>query len=293
MALYKEAIQAAYPDLRIRRTQGSIPDETGQEDYRFLVNDELIFRFPTQEASVEKLEREVALQRALQERLPLPMMTPAYASQGVREVGRVFVGYVKPPGKPLYKELLESVDDEETVQRLAEELALFLSALHHLPVAEVVHLSLPEATSREALEALYARAREHLFPQMPHDRQAQFTARFEAVLDTPEPFTVAPTLVHGRFVPEAIIYQVKSRRISSITGFSRAGLGDPACDIGGLLGPRGYGEAFVRRFVPVYPEVVMLLERARFYAEVHTLEEQLRRLAAGNRKVVNQMTFYP
>src|SRR5262249_37832287 len=109
----------------------------------------------------------------------------------------------------------------------------------------------------------------------------------------PEHVAVSPTLIHGSFFPEAIIYQAKTRSISGITGFNRAGLGDPARDVGGLLGPKGYGEALVRRFVPSYPEVVTLLERARFYARGHALEEQLRRLAEGLNKGVNQMTFYP
>ncbi len=291
--LYKEAIQAAYSDLRISRTQGQTPDETSQEDYRLMVNGELLFQFPTQAASIEKLEQEVALRRFLKERLPLPILAPDYVSLDAREVGRAFVGYVMPPGKPLYKEVLESIDGEEIVQRLADELALFFKTLHSIPIAELAHLSLQKTREREALEALYVRVREELFPLMPPEQQAQVSARFEAFLGNAENVAVMPTLIHGSFGPEVILYQAKTASISAILGFSQVRPGDPARDVGGLLGPRGYGEAFVRRSERPYSEVATLLERARFYAEAHTLEEQLRRRAAGNKKVFSQTTFYP
>jgi aminoglycoside 2''-phosphotransferase len=293
ITVYKAAIQAVYPDLKIRRTQGQMPDGASQEDYLLKVNDELLFRFPTQMAAVEKLEWEVPLLRTLQERLPLPIMAPKYASQGVREVGRVFVGYAILPGKPLYKEMLESLDSEKRVQRLTYELASFLYTLHHIPIAEFAHLPLPEITKRETLEALYTRVREDLFLHVPPERQAQITASFEAFLDTPENFAVPPTLIHGNFGPETILYEAKSKRISGMSGISHIGLGDPARDVGGLLGPRGYGEAFIQRFVVRYPEAAALLERAQFYAEARALEIQLQRLAASRRRAEYQTAYYP
>jgi aminoglycoside 2''-phosphotransferase len=293
IAMYKEAIQAAYPDLRIRQTQGRMPDEASQEDYRLMVNGEILFQFPTRAESLEKLAQEVALRRFLQDRLPLCILAPEYASLDSREVGRVFVGYVMPPGKLLYKEMLESIDGEETIWHLIDELALFLKTLHSIPIAELAHFSLPEAAEREALITLYARVRADLFPQMSPERQAQVSARFETFLENDDHFAVMPTLIHGSFGPQAVLYQAKTRSISAIVGFSYARLSDSAHDVAGLLGSRGYGETVVQRFEATYPEVAQLLERARFYAEARALEEELRRRAVGNQKVFSQTTYYP
>lgn len=290
--LARARIRELYPKLS-GGWQGCMPSEVSPEEYILSLNHKMYFRFPMQVAAIEKLEREMALLRLMREHhLPLPILTPEYSSWDVREVGQVFVGYVLPPGKKLYKEMLESIDDKETVQRLIDELASFLSALHHIPIADLVQLLPHEITTQAALESLYTRVREELFSEMSPERQVQITERFEAFLDTPENFDVVPTLILGAFGPETIFYHAKTRRISGITGFSHAGLGDPARDIGGLLGPRGYGEAFIQRFILRYPEAAALLERARFYAEIHALEGQLRRVSAGRRGVQNQPIYF-
>ncbi len=272
---YYEAIHAVYPQLSLGYWGGKIQIGVGADDF-LTFNEDLLFRFPRGTQTHEEIEREVALLRALQERLPLPIPNPTYTSQGVPEVGRAFIGYVLPPGKILSKEMLESVDGEEKVQELAEQLAEFLSALYHVPVAELAHLSLPAPFTREGLEALYARAQEELFPQMPPDQRAHIITQFEAFLATPEHFAVTPVLLHGKFGPETIIYDAKERRISGIIDFSRGCVGDPALDFARLVGRAGYGEDFLQRWASIYPELPFLLERARFYAEVVALEEALR-----------------
>ncbi len=86
------------------------------------VNDTFLFRFPKHAQAIDEMERELRLLRALQGKLPLPIPDPIYSSLEPREVGQAFMGYAKLPGKPLYREMLESVPGEETVQRLAEQL---------------------------------------------------------------------------------------------------------------------------------------------------------------------------
>ncbi|GEM_PF-1714089 len=271
---YHEVLKATFPDVFIYKYGGpGIQPEGSQEDDVMEINDGLLFRFPRCAEAVEAMEREIALLRILQEYLPLPIPNPKHSSQGTHEVGRAFMGFARLPGKPFSKGLLECVDGEETVQRLAEQLASFLFALHQFPLAQAAHLSLPESPNREVLEALYLKAREELFPQMPPDRQAQVTTQFETFLNIPEHFAVTPVLVHGNFGPETILYDAKERRISGVIDFSRACLGDPALDFARLVGPAGYGEDFLQRWIPIYPNLSMLLERAKFYAVVVALEE--------------------
>lgn len=274
--LYRETIQAIYPQLSLGWWGEKIQIGVGADDF-LTFNKNVLFRFPRGTQAHEEIEREVALLRALQGRLPLPIPNPRYTSQGVPEAGRAFIGYELPPGKYLLKEMLESVNGEETVQGLADQLAGFLSALHHFPVAELAHLSLPSRFNREGLEALYARAQEELFPQMPHDQRMPIAAQFEAFLAHPDHVAMTPVLLHGNVGPETILYDAKERRISGVIDFSRACLGDPALDFARLVGPTGYGEAFLQREVSLYPELPSLLERARFYAVVVVLEDALRK----------------
>ena len=292
--LYRETIHAVYPDLRIHKTQGSVQAEAGLEDDCIIANDEFLFRFPRQAHAVEEMERVIALLRALQGRLPLPIPNPIYSSRDTREVGRAFMGHVKLPGKPLYKEMLESVDGEEAIQKLADQLASFLFALHHLPVAEFATLALPQRGTHERWESLYSRIREQLFPSMEPDVREQFAGRFEQFLNTAGNVALVPAIIHGAFGPDTILYDAKARAISGIMEFSGAGLGDPALDFAQLVGPTSYGAAFARRFERAYPGYTVLEERVRFYAAVYPLRQELQRLEQYVREPqTGRMTFYP
>jgi aminoglycoside 2''-phosphotransferase len=272
---YGALIQQAYPELP-DSWGGPVQGEDGQNDDILTSHrSDVLIRFPRRADAVEAIEREAAVLHFLQGLLPLPIPNPVYVSHGVH-VGRAFMGFAKFPGKPLYQEMLESIDDEGVIQEIVEQLALFLSSLHRIPVTQLDKLALPTAPSREALAALYTKTHEELFPQMPQDRQAQITDQFDAFLGTPEHFAVTPVLVHGNFGPETILYHAKEHRISGVIDFSRACLGDPALDFARLVGPAGYSEGFLQRWVPICPELPELLPRAKFYAVVVTLEEKLR-----------------
>lgn len=101
------------------------------------------------------MKREVALLRALQRRVPLPIPDPQYVSEETREVGWAFMGFAILPGKPLYQEMLASVASEETAQGLVVQVVSFLSALHHFPLDELTPLALPLHHSRENYLTFY------------------------------------------------------------------------------------------------------------------------------------------
>ena len=290
---YRQRIQAAHPSLHIYQVKGRVQSESGQDDDVITTNGDLLFRFPRRADAVEAMLREIKLLHALQEHLPLPIPNPQYSSEDTSAIGFAFMGYPMLPGKPLSKELLESVDGEQKVQALADLLASFLYALHHLPVDQFAQLAPPDVQQRPTWKALYERVREALFPSMEKGLRKQIEARFEKYLGNVHNFLLSPALIHSNFSPETIIYHAKPQTISGIIDFSRACLGDPARDFAGLLGPKGYGESFVRRFEPAYPELPSLLERARFYAEALSLEGQIRRLMDRSGQAIGRMTFFP
>jgi aminoglycoside 2''-phosphotransferase len=270
---YRERIRESYPDLRLTVIAGKWKNQ-GQNNDVITINEGIIFRFPRHARAVEKMEREIALLRGLQGRLPLPIPDPTYSSQGTRKVGRAFMGYEKLPGKPLYREMLESVDGEETVQRLATQLAEFLRALHGVP-PNAFAIPLPVTNSRATWVLMYERTRKKLFWHMRPDAREQVSAHFERFLDDPRNFEWTPVLIHGDFGPGNILYDAKRRVISGIIDFSSAGLGDPATDLAALITPLSYGEDFLPRFVPAYPGIADLVERARFYMGTFALQEAL------------------
>jgi len=286
-AQLRDLLRLCYPDLRIRMM------ESRSNSDLITVNREIIFRYPNQPETVQAMAREVALLQLLEGRVPLPIPAPLYVNLGDHEVDRACMGYALLPGKPLYKEMLESLDGEEEVQAIADQLAAFLKALHHISLGDLAELGLPEQHSREQYGTFYKRIRETLFPHLQPEVQAQVTAHFETFLDDQHTFAITPALVHGHFGPSTILYDAEVRAIGGIAGFRHAGPGDPASDFALLLGPHGYGEDFVRSMERLYPMEAAFYERARFYAEAHTLREMLLNVQqTGSTKVTGSMTFY-
>lgn len=284
--VFREQLSKVYPEIRVRRMGGMLADDLLQ------VNDDLLFRIPDSPAAVSQMEREHALLRFLQGRVPLPIPNPLYMHQSTDELGQIFMGYLKLPGKPLYKEMLESVEGEEVVETLALQIASFLHALHHTPLTDLAGIALPVIHGRKSYESLYARVRQDLFPHLQPDLCEQIAANFETFLDTPQNFALTPVLVHGSFGPHRILYDAKNRSISGVIGFTQAGLGDPASDFAMLLGPRGYGKNFVQRFERVYPDLPTLQERMQFYANASILQEAFSQFEQESaKKIAHKLKF--
>jgi len=281
---YIERIREAYPELRTHQYE-YMYGPPGQNNETITANERYIFRFPKHPRAVEEMAREIALLRALQGRLPLSVPNPIYSSIEPREVGQAFMGYAKLPGKPLYREMLESVPGEETVAKLAAQLGGFLRALHALP-PDAFDFALPVAASRETWTAMYANIRERLFPRMRPDARERVAAHFEPYLADARNFGYSPALIHGDFGPSNILYDARARSIGGIIDWSGAGLGDPSNDIAALIGLMGYGEDFARRLESVYPGVADMLPRARFYAGTFALQEALFGLETGDAKAL-------
>ncbi|GHO49538.1 phosphotransferase family protein [Ktedonospora formicarum] len=186
-------------------------------------------------------------------------------------------------GRPFTQAMLADIDDE-LLNMLALELGTFLYELHHIPVHELADLELPLKHSREAYESLYKRSREVLFPHIGIEERENLAANFETFLDTHDYFDIQPVVVHGNFGPRSILYDETRHAIGGIAlwdmlNFSQSvSLGDPASDFATMLGPEGYGEDFLKRCEPAYPDLPGLSERISFHELFHTVQNTLSQL---------------
>jgi aminoglycoside 2''-phosphotransferase len=190
-----------------------------------------------------------------------------------RAVGAAFIGYQRLPGEPLWHQTL--LAQNETVRHaLAAQLARFLQALHSV-AAGVLPSDLAVQHGHEEWVDVYRRIRGKLFPLMRPASRALLTGHFESYLDKMDNAAQQPVLRHGDFGPSNILFDAALRTISGIIDFCSAGLGDPALDVAGVMGPFGYGETFARSFTDVYPAVETFVDRARFYAGTFAVQEAL------------------
>ncbi|GCE09480.1 hypothetical protein KDAU_68090 [Dictyobacter aurantiacus] len=295
--VFKKHLPEVYPEIRVRR----IGQMSGMQEDNLdllIVNDEIIFRLPDSPAAIAAMEQEYALLRSLQGRVPLPIPNPVYKTPHDGELGRIFMGYPKLPGKPLYKEMLESIDSDQTVEVLVSQVFSFLYTLHHIPLADLAPISLPVLHERKRYEALYTRVRLEFFPQLEPDMKSQIATDFEQFLDIPHNFSLKPTLIHGSFGPQRILYQAQNHSIGGVIGFTQTGLGDPAYDLATLFGPHGYDRNLVQGIERVYPGFSLLRERIQFYMNASILQEicsqldqQSMKNIAPQRELLSYMTF--
>ncbi len=266
---YLKSIQEDYPSLSIHDAE--LISQRGQYNDILIVNQEIIFRFAKFEEGLETLQREVYLLELLQGKLSLAIPYPLYVSKNTRKIGKVFMGYRKIRGEPLWHARFQAIKNQLVLTKLAWQLASFLNELHSLPVKQL-GLDLPVMDQAQEWAKLYEEVRHYLYPNMRAGTREQVSKHFETFLNTPELHKFEPSLRHGDFGSGNILYDEQEESISGIIDFGSAGLGDPAVDIAAAM---TFGESFFKHYYAVYPGISALVRRAEFYKGTFALQEAL------------------
>jgi aminoglycoside 2''-phosphotransferase len=266
-SLYLQAIRTAYPGLGIHAAR--LHTGEGQFNDIVFINDDLIFRFPRYEENIRDFLREIEVLEKLQGHLSLPIPDPVYACSETRSVGSTFMGYKLLQGEPLFRNVLNNITDESTLEVLAHQLADFLYGLHRLSTA-ALGLDLPLNDALAQSRTFYSDVEKYLLPLMRPEARIAVTKHFEDYFNESSLQEYEPVMIHGDFGGSNILFD--GDRISGIIDFSFAGLDDPARDIAAVS---TYGEAFFARIRRHYPNIEPLLERAKFYCGTFALQEAL------------------
>ena len=267
LAQFRESIAAACPELAIGTAELF---RAGQNNDLVLVNGALIFRFPKYREGIAGLRREQAILEAVQGRMPLETPDYIYCNVDEEEVGRAFVGYRKLPGDLLWREGFAQISDEETVDRLATDIASFLLRLHAIPVSRVDIPQQP-SDSQDGWRELFNRIQTVVYPRLTAEGREWTTQQFDAFLEDDDQFPFSSVLRHGDMGMSNILYSAEQGRFVGVVDFGHAGIGDPAVDFAGLY--VCYGESFLKRCARVYPLIDRCWERIRFYADFAFLME--------------------
>ena len=103
---------------------------SGWDNAAYLVDERIVFRFPQRSVAAPLIEREIEFMPAIARRLDTPVPNPVYAGVPQLDYPWRFAGYEVLPGVTACGRNL-SLDER---RRLAEDLALFLRALHDIEV---------------------------------------------------------------------------------------------------------------------------------------------------------------
>jgi aminoglycoside phosphotransferase (APT) family kinase protein len=141
MARQWEAEQTIEPPMALQIIKEQFPELSaesirllgvGWDNTAFVINEDLVFRFPRREIALPLLEAEWEFLPKLALRLPLPIPIPKWKGSPTPHFPWPFIGYRMISGfTACYANLTE---DQRT--SLAEPIAHFLSTLHAMPKAE-------------------------------------------------------------------------------------------------------------------------------------------------------------
>ena len=251
--LFLRRIQEEFPDLRWT----SHRYVTHGWDHAVLILDEaLVFRAPKTKAYRDALADEARLLRYLQPRVGVGIPNYTY-----RSADDSFAGYPLLAGRELDAATFRRLSEDER-ERIAEQLAAFLTAVHQTPKPIAQEYGASDQDPQRDYGALRRDTEALVLPRLaPHETHV--VRAFLTELAT-ELAPACPTaLVHGDLSGEHILWNASKQQVSVID-FSDRSIGDPALDFAGLL---AYGQEFAERVVERYrgPKEAGTLRRARLY----------------------------
>jgi aminoglycoside 2''-phosphotransferase len=269
-------IRNAYPDITLNQVRAV---EDGQFNYVVIADEQYVFRFPRYENGRQQLQAEVAMLKALQNRLPVAVPNPTYTHLDA-PIGEAFIGYTMLHGSLLDVYAIESIFDDATSEKLAQQLAGFLKELHSIPL-DTIPAELSQPPHRDHWVDMYQRIQTKLFDRMHSDARTAVTQHFESYLNEPEKFEYIPCLIHGDFGYGNILFDEQTKSVCAVLDLE-AIQGDPAIDLAALYGFNGRGQVFAKRIARYYPEMEAMMPRILFYSGTYALEEALHGIENGD-----------
>ncbi|MED1864323.1 aminoglycoside phosphotransferase family protein [Fictibacillus nanhaiensis] len=265
---YIERINEVYPELIIKDVY---PNDIGQNNDVLIINNSLVFRFPKYSKGIESLKEETKILEYISGTISIPIPYPKYKSLQLFEPGKVFTGYERIEGNPLWNEHLIKVNQVDSM-KLAKQLVTFLIEIHSISQESLdKYLNLKDIHPYEEMKELFSNIQDKLFQFMNENAQRDIIYSFETFLNNEE--HLKTTLIHGDFGASNILWNTENLTISGIIDFGSTRIGDPAYDFAGILS--SYGEDFYNKCIDLYPNGSKIAKRVTFYRSTFALQEAL------------------
>ncbi|MEM7531497.1 MAG: phosphotransferase [Chloroflexota bacterium] len=254
---YLQQIKQFYPDVT---TDSLRVISDGLVNIVVIVNAERVFRFPrNDEWAMDLLRHEMRVLDLLRKHMTLSIPDCDIVTDD-------FVSYPLVQGDPCYRwDLLRLPDYQQ--DRLAEQLAEFLTQMHGIPLDRVRTAGIGDSDvnrTREVRLKLFADVQAELYPHMMPYSRDWVEAHFAPLLNDERFMAYNPVLINGDLSCYHILWDKPTASLTGIIDFGTAGIGDPAADYGCLINT--YGESFLARVAKYDSGVEATLDRARFWA---------------------------
>lgn len=259
---YLERIRAAFPALSLSAVH---LNRDGLMNDVVIVNNEWVFRFAKDEWARRSLVKEARILALVRKFVSISVPLIEHQKEDL-------VVYRLIPGDPLQRNDILQLDETQQ-NHLAEQIATFLHQLHSIPHEVLEQQAIPPSDavrSREDWLRLFHDIENELFPLLMTPAKDWVRRHFAPVLEGRLSLDYKPAMIHGDLAAYHLLFNPRTHRMTGVIDFGTAGRGDTASDFALIIA--AFGESFLRRMAPFYPQMSQALDRARFWAG--TLELQ-------------------
>ena len=221
----KEGLQQTFPTLVPNGRHVKLLND-GFSSFAVLVADEFILRIAKHAQAMAGHTKEQAILPLLQKHLPIQVPQSAWRAERSDAFPFGVLGYRAISGIPFVLSLAPRVE----LKPIAQDLAQFLMALHHIPLAEMGNL---EVSAADELESLWADVMPTLSTYLGQDED-RMVRRRRNELDYTVKDSFTPKLIHGDPWGENIILNDALNSVVGMVDFETVSIGDIAQDFAAL-----------------------------------------------------------
>ena len=203
-----------------------------------VVNEIQAFRFPRRDDYSKTLPREVAFLDMFSDLSPVqvPKLTLHKTPNG-----KPYVTYSFIPGVPFKRALAQSYSPQE-LHNIAQQIGNFLSVLHSFPTTAAKTMGFEELDSIKSWSDRLNKIEKIVYPHIPLSEQTWVTELFTNFIEMITQNSISNKLTHADIMPEHIIVDPTTHKLSGIIDFGDMEIADSAYDFTFL---RKYGQNFL------------------------------------------------
>jgi aminoglycoside phosphotransferase (APT) family kinase protein len=266
-ALAASLVANQFPELARSTVQ---PFGFGWDNAAFLIDNQIVFRFPRRKIAANLIEREIALLPHVAKQLPLAISAPQFIGTKTAEYPWVFAGYKLIVGSTLCSVALSDSSRGD----LAEPIAKFLKMLHGMETAQLVARGLPPDDIGRLDHAKRFRIARERISELTACGQLATGDSLTTWLEAHPTVALEDEkrrLVHGDLYARHILIN-GSGRPTGVIDWGDVHLGDPALDIAiaHLILPSNSHAAFRAAYGPIDDRT---WKAARYRAIYHAILE--------------------
>lgn len=251
----------------------------------YLINHEVVFRFPKEKDGAIDTEKEIKALPSLKKHISLNI--PEFIYCGKQDNDYPFVGYRLLPGEPMDEQLFCSFPSK-TKNKIAHQIAEFMDQISSFCLEQAKNLNIPEKNFYQYYLETFNEVKEKAFTKINKDMQTYISFRFETYLNNKNYFRYSPKLIHADLSMDHLLFDQERQELTAIIDFGDMKIGDPDYEYLYLL--EECGEAFTKKVMELREDenFQQKYEKLSFFLTADNVVLLLEGLKRNNREMVEK-----